>query len=636
MPRTSNSIEVDESTQTSDLTVSSPVLNGTTSSGAATVPRTSREREQNHVRYALNVDTQVPRQSNSRRSPLTATSPPLRGPTRSDTELSRASVRRRNVRASTFKTIKETDLDDLTEPGWHAGAEPGVDTSKPNGGHAVMGLHAECQITIVDFSQDDLEIHEMGNDQLIDFVTKPQAEWVKCRWINVNGLSWDVIQALGNYKSLHSLAVEDIMNTRNRTKVDWYQHHAFLVLTCQKLVQMIDPDTSDDEDDLFDAYSMKSHSSMQGLKKKMKRWWWSSSRKKDDLGNAVANTLEGGSSIPPLNDILEHQATGLSDVFNPSTLTTLQRYRASSNEARNDFMERHSALASRGLAVAAEQVAMFITSDNTVIAFFEQSADDVEKPILSRLASPDTILRQSCDASMVGQAIIDAIIDMAIPVASCYADAIADLELDVLLRPSIKQTRSLYIIQSEINKMAGFINPIASIISAMRDHKTTLSQTDATKELQNPHGGVIITPMTHTYLGDVYDHCLLIAENLMTIRKSADGMIDLIFNTISAYQNESMKQLTVITIIFLPLTFLSGYFGQNFTGFDAIEGSVLLFWKIAIPVTFGIIVVLMRQVVFEWVRSLFQRRKVWTVRKRRKDRLDRVRAQRKLVATRTW
>ncbi|KAI1879568.1 hypothetical protein JX265_002522 [Neoarthrinium moseri] len=607
-----------------DVTVSSPGLSEVTSPPS---------RQQHHVDFALNVDTRAP-QSAPRPSPLSPRSPGFGGVTRSDTELSRRGVRRRNTRANTFKTIQEYDeFEELSRPGWQPGAEPGVDTTKTEQGHAVMGLHANCQITIVDFSQDNLAIHELDNSELVDFLQQPQPDWVKCRWINVNGLSWDVIQALGNYKNLHRLAIEDIMNTRNRTKVDWYQHHAFMILTCQKLVRMIDDDSSDDED-ARDGHSVRSHGSKKGIKKNIKRWW--SSTKEKHTATPSASNIEKGNNIPPLNDILSHQATGLSDVFNPNTLTTLQRYRASSNEARNDFMERHSALASRGLAVTAEQVAMFVTSDNTVIAFFEQSADDVERPILARLASPDTILRQSCDASMVGQAIIDAVIDMAIPVSACYADVIADLELEVLLQPSIKQTRSLYIIQSEINKMAGLINPIASIISAMRDHKTTLSQDHAEMKLQDPLGGVIITPMTYTYLGDVYDHCVLISENLVTIRKSADGLIDLIFNTISAYQNESMKQLTVVTIIFLPLTFLTGYFGQNFVLFDAIQGSVITFWQIAIPVTFGIILILMRLVIYEYFRSFFDRTHVRTVRKRKKERVDRAKTLRKVDVARTF
>lgn len=125
-------------------------------------------------------------------------------------------------RATTFRTVEDFEEFSESRPGWRPGAEPGVDTSKPDGGHASMpNLHAECEIAVVDFSQDRISEVRLTNDTLGDFLAKPQQKWVKCRWINVNGLSWDVIQLLGEHKKLHRLAVEDILNTRNRTKADW-------------------------------------------------------------------------------------------------------------------------------------------------------------------------------------------------------------------------------------------------------------------------------------------------------------------------------------------------------------------------------------------------------------------------------
>lgn len=75
-------------------------------------------------------------------------------------------------------------------------------------------------------------------------------------------------------------------------------------------------------------------------------------------------------------------------------------------------MEKHSALAEEDLVVSVEQVAIFLMADNTVISFFEHSGSDVETPIVQRLNSPETMLRRSADASLLVQAIIDAIVDL--------------------------------------------------------------------------------------------------------------------------------------------------------------------------------------------------------------------------------
>ncbi|KAK0637399.1 hypothetical protein B0T17DRAFT_588262 [Bombardia bombarda] len=489
-------------------------------------------------------------------------------------------------------------------------------------------LRAPCEITIVDFSQDKLSIHSLDNDSLGPFLKLPQPFWVKCRWINVNGLSWDVIQALGSNKNLHKLAVEDLMNTRNRTKAEWFPTHAFIVLTLQKLVHNYDSDNESCDSDVGDddtasrasGWSLRTH---KRLSKRLKRFFKSSEKR---ASNSTAETgLETGKD-GTLNPYASSQPIGLPSHPGFDQLRTLQRYHAAPDDPRTRFMEKHSALNSKDLAVACEQVSMFITQDNSIISFFEQSAQDVEVPIIRRLQTNDTIIRQSCDASMVGQAIIDAIIDLAIPVTACYGDVINDLELDVLTRPTLNHTKNLYIVITEINKMLNFITPITTLINALRDHKANMSQDDATAKLQDPKHGVIITPMTYTYLGDVLDHSVMITDSLNQLKNSADGMIGLIFNTISVYQNESMKQLTVATIIFLPLTFLTGYFGQNFDPFDDIYKGVGFFWKIAVPVVFTTIAILLREVIYDYFKTLLQRRYIVRLRKSHSKRKSRKRA----------
>jgi len=108
------------------------------------------------------------------------------------------------------------------QPYLQPGQEPGLDTSIIANKDRLP--HAECEITVVDFSEDKIITNHFDNDTLPLWVTRygVKDEWVKSRWINVNGLSWDVIQVLGNYKGLHRLAIEDMVNRETKTKVDWF------------------------------------------------------------------------------------------------------------------------------------------------------------------------------------------------------------------------------------------------------------------------------------------------------------------------------------------------------------------------------------------------------------------------------
>ncbi|KAL7935593.1 hypothetical protein V8C35DRAFT_321229 [Trichoderma chlorosporum] len=563
----------------------------------------------NRVHYDLSVDTS------------SAASPPpadVQRLSRSDTAVHREPFsplrRRRSTRAATFRTIDDADDFDFdatyTErPGWQPGSEPGFDPNLPDGGHASMPtLSAPCEITVVDFSKDRMVKKHFHNEDFVAFLTEPKEKWAKCRWININGLSWDVIQAVGAHKGLHKLALEDIMNIRNRTKADWYPSHAFIVLTLQKLVHLVD-----DDDASSDAGSLLSSRSTSKLKKLFRGFG----------SGKDSRTLPASLTTDPEKRTVTKCMTELSEtpeLHETSMIRSLQRYHASGNEIRTEYMEANSILTPLNLAVSAEQVSIFFTSDNTVISFFEVSAGDIERPIVTRLSNPGTVLRESCDASLLVQAIIDAIIDLAIPLTAVYNDVLGDLELDVLTSPSIKQCKDLYICISEINKMLRFLNPIDNLVNVLRDHRTSLTQEQAMAELENQACGVIVTPMTHTYLGDVLDHCIIITEALQQCKESSENLINLIFNTISANQNESMKQLTTVTIIFLPLTFITGFFGQNFPadGFPDINHGIWYFWACAVPTAFATVLILMREMIYAWFVRVIQRKRVLSNRKKNK------------------
>jgi len=96
------------------------------------------------------------------------------------------------------------------------------------------------------------------------------------------------------------------------------------------------------------------------------------------------------------------------------------------------------------------------------------------------------------------------------------------------------------------------------------------------------------------YLADVVDHVEHIMSSMDMFSATAENLINYTFNLTSTQTNDIMRVFTIVTIVCLPLTLLTGYFGMNFVRFNGVQlHSDALFWIIAIPVVVVVVILTM-------------------------------------------
>ncbi len=95
-----------------------------------------------------------------------------------------------------------------------------------------------------------------------------------------------------------------------------------------------------------------------------------------------------------------------------------------------------------------------------------------------------------------------------------------------------------------------------------------------------------VQPSTQVYLRDVYDHVVQLMDTTETIRDILSGMLDIYLSTLSNRLNEVMKVLTIISTVFMPLTFIAGIYGMNFRFMPELQSPIAypLVWVVMITI----------------------------------------------------
>jgi magnesium transporter len=183
--------------------------------------------------------------------------------------------------------------------------------------------------------------------------------------------------------------------------------------------------------------------------------------------------------------------------------------------------------------------------------------------------------------------ILDAATSTFLPVLTRTDDEIDDLEQEVIANPTTECLQRIFSLRRDLVAMRRVITPMRDMFARNVDRFSELPGLGTDDRL---------------YFRDLYDGLIRVSDLVDSYRDLLSGATDMYLSEVANRQGEVNKQLTIIATIFLPLTFLTGFFGQNFAFLTGkIQNSAWSFW------VFGIGLLVVSVVGF----FIFFRRKAW-------------------------
>jgi magnesium transporter len=160
-----------------------------------------------------------------------------------------------------------------------------------------------------------------------------------------------------------------------------------------------------------------------------------------------------------------------------------------------------------------------------------------------------TLARLHTDRRLVAvYRLLDALVDSMFPFLTAMDDRIEELQDQIFAGPKESQLAALFEAKRQLVHMRKVVFPQRDMVATMM-------------------GSVVhipgMTAETERYIRDLYDHLIRIGDMVDSYRDLLGGSLDAYMSMVSNRLNDVMKQLTIIATVFLPLTFLTGFFGQN-------------------------------------------------------------------------
>lgn len=223
--------------------------------------------------------------------------------------------------------------------------------------------------------------------------------------------------------------------------------------------------------------------------------------------------------------------------------------------------------------VNAEQLAVILCDNQTVITFQEPSNGDAFDIIRTRLRLNKGKIRK-LSADYLAYSLMDAVVDAYFSVIEKIGDKIEEIEEGIITQSDEKLLLELYHLKREMIFLRKQVWPMRDMINNMIRSET-----------------VLINQSSDLYLRDLSDHVTRIIDTVETYRDLLSGIMDIYLSTNANKMNEVMKVLTMMSTIFIPITFIVGVYGMNFDNMPELrtQNGYYYTWGVMILMVFGLL-----------------------------------------------
>ncbi|MFH7026256.1 MAG: magnesium/cobalt transporter CorA [Heteroscytonema crispum UTEX LB 1556] len=280
-----------------------------------------------------------------------------------------------------------------------------------------------------------------------------------------------------------------------------------------------------------------------------------------------------------LGEVFELHRLVIEDVFNMAERPKIEDY-----EDQLLIIARMVVPKEKVCGFYSEQVSL-VLGKYYLLTVQEEPEHDCFDPVRSRIEKSKGIIRKQ-GTDYLAYSLIDAIIDGFFPVLERYGERIEELEDEVIVNPTRNTLQNIYQLRRELLQLRRAIWPQRDVINALiRDSSDLISQE------------------VRIYLRDCYDHAVEVIDMVETYRELASGLMDVYLSSVGNKMNEVMKLLTVVSSIFIPLTFVAGIYGMNFNTEKSPYNMPELNWYWGYPLCLGVMVAIAASLLFLFWRN---------------------------------